>query len=1283
VKITQLRIDRFGVWSGLEIGRLTDPLVVFYGENEAGKTTLMQFVRTVLYGFSPARRQRYVSPRPGGTPGGSLTVDDAQQTLVIHRYLDVQTGDETLDVVDRSGQQRQVRGLARLLEGVDESVFNNVFAFGLREIQELATLSDSAAADLLYELTLGVDRVSLSDVVGKLQTSRERLLADGEGPCQLVDLAEQQQRLRAEIHDLRRSTPEYLAAAKKYDDLNRGAQALEAEESELDQRLRVLAAATQIEPRWHQRQEVDRRRAVLEPVPHVADDSLTRLAELKNRRETRRRRLQRITERRQQLMTEVERLKINEALCRQAPRLEALAEQQQWIAALDAQARQLADELATPTTKHHAEAATAHAAPHAAQHGTSHGKPHAGHGKPDAKHPAAAGPAEAHPAPAVASKPLSPQTVAQLRAQAKALSQSHRQYRKVAGGLAATKQTADHLHKRLRVDLGEHDTTSLTAALEKAGAQVSQLRRRVQIDERLDTLNRSHHDLEAHVQDTVDRHTLTPMQLAGLGLTFVLGFTLVLAALFLPAGTVGAGHWLLVVTGVVLVLASGLAKFGLEKFTGKQIEDGQTQLAQIEQQIAKVQTERDELDKKLPRGGGPLVARLQAAEKELTRLEELMPLDAEHQSHRQSLRTNQQQHKAAKHEFRKGRERWQQLLRQAGLPAELTPRQLRATLEHGMRLDSERRRIEERQRQLADCRGQYEILSQRIVQVAADARLKLDDTEPLAMLREMLRRLEDERVRATTRDQVRAHLVKMRRVRRKLLRQVAAAGKRVTELIHAAGAQDEDDLHRRAAVVAEARELDRQRNLLGEEIATALAGCEAPPLVAGHLDSGEDLRRLAEETTSAKHALRVKLEHAWEERGALSQQLKSLAQDRRLTEKRLELATVDHQLRKAVEQWQVLSACSVALESVRAVFERDRQPDVLREASTYLAELTAGRYRRIWTTLGGRALSVDDADGNALAVDVLSRGTREQIFLSLRLALVSAYARRGIRLPIVMDDVLVNFDVVRAKAAVEVLAKFARAGHQVLVFTCHEHLARLFHAAQVEVRTLPGGRIEWDEPAKERPRAPSSVPAPHFLPEPVPPPQIVAEEYPSTPSPPVEPEIVASEPVQAPVAPTPRPVPRRNGHAARPRRAKPVATARPAAPPQSRSHRKLAVESVPWSAEEFEGELVDRVRRPVPSDAHADESGAAAARGRADADRVRLYESDSESTEPEEPELARNERDRGELDSADAATYDSLSEPGDADDSDAKTGDSDRLDQSGRRPAASQASGRQAASDRG
>ncbi len=164
----------------------------------------------------------------------------------------------------------------------------------------------------------------------------------------------------------------------------------------------------------------------------------------------------------------------------------------------------------------------------------------------------------------------------------------------------------------------------------------------------------------------------------------------------------------------------------------------------------------------------------------------------------------------------------------------------------------------------------------------------------------------------------------------------------------------------------------------------------------------------------------------------------------------MELATIDQQLRDAVEQWQVLSRCATALESVRAVSNAIGNRKSCAKHRPISAELTGGRYRRIWTTLGGRALSVDDADGNALAVHVLSRGTREQIFLSLRLALVSAYARRGIRLPVVMDDVLVNFDVTRAKAAAKVLAQFAHSGHQLLVFTCHEHLGAF-------VSRRPGG----------------------------------------------------------------------------------------------------------------------------------------------------------------------------------------------------------------------------------
>ena len=55
MRITALEVDGFGVWSGLKLDKMVGGLNVFRTER-AGKTTLMQFIRTVLYGFR----------RPGG-----------------------------------------------------------------------------------------------------------------------------------------------------------------------------------------------------------------------------------------------------------------------------------------------------------------------------------------------------------------------------------------------------------------------------------------------------------------------------------------------------------------------------------------------------------------------------------------------------------------------------------------------------------------------------------------------------------------------------------------------------------------------------------------------------------------------------------------------------------------------------------------------------------------------------------------------------------------------------------------------------------------------------------------------------------------------------------------------------------------------------------------------------------------------------------------------------------------------------------------------------------------
>src|SRR3972149_9235022 len=88
MKITALRIDGFGVWRDLALRGLSPELTVFYGPNEAGKSTVMNFLRSVLYGVTPRRRKRYLPPVTGGRPGGGLKGVTDDGPLTIARYAD-------------------------------------------------------------------------------------------------------------------------------------------------------------------------------------------------------------------------------------------------------------------------------------------------------------------------------------------------------------------------------------------------------------------------------------------------------------------------------------------------------------------------------------------------------------------------------------------------------------------------------------------------------------------------------------------------------------------------------------------------------------------------------------------------------------------------------------------------------------------------------------------------------------------------------------------------------------------------------------------------------------------------------------------------------------------------------------------------------------------------------------------------------------------------------------------------------------------------------------------
>jgi uncharacterized protein YhaN len=156
-------------------------------------------------------------------------------------------------------------------------------------------------------------------------------------------------------------------------------------------------------------------------------------------------------------------------------------------------------------------------------------------------------------------------------------------------------------------------------------------------------------------------------------------------------------------------------------------------------------------------------------------------------------------------------------------------------------------------------------------------------------------------------------------------------------------------------------------------------------------------------------------------------------------------------LREDIERFSVLAVSVAILEKAIERFEKEHQPGLLAGASLFFSEMTSGRYPKVGQRLDTSlyVLRRTATGTTEVSPEALSTGTKEQLFLALRLAYVQHYATTAEPLPVVLDDVLVNFDDERATATLRALAAFASTT-QVLLFTCHDHLIALAERAKID-----------------------------------------------------------------------------------------------------------------------------------------------------------------------------------------------------------------------------------------
>jgi len=404
---------------------------------------------------------------------------------------------------------------------------------------------------------------------------------------------------------------------------------------------------------------------------------------------------------------------------------------------------------------------------------------------------------------------------------------------------------------------------------------------------------------------------------------------------------------------------------------------------------------------------------------------------------------------AAHKGYEQSRTEWSSLLESVGLSPSLTPEGTKEHLEGIEDTQKEIRDADETSARIERLRATLQTTTDAYARVAGSLELPIEGNDIAANVEVLENRLQEARDAKATSQRLSEGMKQTTREMDGLERETASAKAEIETLLSTNGVPTTEELESLCTRSDRVRELDetiqsRERTIratvgMGTAFDAFLSATErtSPEEIHSHLES------LNDQITAADRELDV----ANQEIGSLRDQLKALASSGAILQIEAKAEEDRQKLQDARKDWLVARIALRALDQAISKYETTRQPEVIRQAQSAFEGMTDGRYSAVLSPLGSTELRVRDRNGSDKSVvDELSRGTREQLYLAMRMGLIAQYEQNAEPLPVIMDDILVNFDDERGPLAVKALADFAK-NRQVIVMTCHKNTLELYRQA--------------------------------------------------------------------------------------------------------------------------------------------------------------------------------------------------------------------------------------------
>lgn len=238
MKINRVHIDGFGKWHDQDFNFEDNPTVVF-GHNEAGKTTLANFILSILFGFADGRGknrfQQYL-PKDGAAYGGSLTINQNGQEYTIKRTKGKNGGKVT--ITDINGHHKPVSFLNQLIGPLDRDLYRAIYSFGNQDL--ITDDLDQATVEQQLQQVGAVGSQEWLAQSNKLAKQADELYKPRGRKQPVVKHLKEYQELRGRLADARDQYAEYQQLQQQVQSLTSQQQRLATQRPDCKQQVAKL-----------------------------------------------------------------------------------------------------------------------------------------------------------------------------------------------------------------------------------------------------------------------------------------------------------------------------------------------------------------------------------------------------------------------------------------------------------------------------------------------------------------------------------------------------------------------------------------------------------------------------------------------------------------------------------------------------------------------------------------------------------------------------------------------------------------------------------------------------------------------------------------------------------------------------------------------------------------------------------------------------------------------------------------------------------------------------------